>query len=127
MNKLNRDARRYLRRIRGWIPCTGSLKRKMISQICGDLTDFLEEKPDADYGTIVARFGTPQQIAAAYVDETETGELLKMLRIRRRIVTITLATATILVAMWAATVTAAYLDNASSEIVYIIESIEVIE
>lgn len=36
---------------------------------------------------LAERFGTPQQVAAAYVDEMPTAELLAQLHIRRRVVT----------------------------------------
>lgn len=42
------------------------------------------ETCDAD---LEMRFGTPQQVAAAYVDAMSTQELLKALRQRRRVLT----------------------------------------
>lgn len=46
------------------------------------------ETCDAD---LEMRFGTPQQVAAAYVDAMSTQELLKALRQRRRVLTILIA------------------------------------
>ena len=40
----------------------------------------------ADYDALVARFGTPEQIAGAYVDEMEPAAVLDGFRLRRRIV-----------------------------------------
>lgn len=101
MQKLNRPARRYLRQIRGWLPCAGSMKRKMLTEIRETLLEFLADHPDADEQTIISRFGTPQQIAASYVDEAETEELLRRLRIRRRVVSIACAAAVACVTIWA--------------------------
>ena len=47
----------------------------------------MEQNPQADISAIRAHFGTPQQIASAFVDETDTKALLKSLRIRRWVVT----------------------------------------
>lgn len=104
MQKLNRPARRYLRQIRGWLPCAGSMKRKMLAEIRETLLEFLADHPDADEQAIVSRFGAPQQIASSYVEEAETGELLRKLRIRRRVVSIACAAAVACVAIWAGAV-----------------------
>ncbi|MDO5401130.1 MAG: DUF6120 family protein [Eubacteriales bacterium] len=105
MEKRNREARRYLRAIRGWLPCAGKMKGQMLGNIQSSLDEFLSEKPDADYQALVDRFGTPQQIASTYVDEAETGELLRLLRVRRKVVSIISAVAAALVLTWAAYVT----------------------
>lgn len=105
MEKLNRDTKRYLREIRSWIPCAGKMRREVLEEIRGTLAEFLSENPDADFPALVARFGTPQQIASTYVDEAETGELLNALRIRKKMVRIACVTAVILISIWATAVT----------------------
>lgn len=100
MERLNKDARRYLREIRGWLPCTGRMKRNVMNEIRGTVQDFLDEDPNADYAAITARFGTPEQIAGTYVDEAETGKLLHDLRIRRKIVKIAIVAAASLLFIW---------------------------
>lgn len=104
MERLNKDARRYLRQIRGWLPCAGRMKRKMLECIKVDILEFLSENPDADYKMVVARFGTPQQIASSYVEEAETGELLRVLKTRRKVITIVVTTAVMIVSIWAGAV-----------------------
>lgn len=110
MERLNKDAKRYLRQIRSWLPCAGKLKRSMLESIRLDILTFLDENPNADYQVMVARFGSPQQIASSYVDEAATADLLRGLRMKRIIVTITLVTAFVVVSVWAGVVTYAYLD-----------------
>ena len=41
--------------------------------------------------TLEENFGTPQQVAAGYVDDMDTTELLHALRYRRRVTTIVVA------------------------------------
>lgn len=126
MGKLNRDAKRYLREIRSWLPCAGRMKGKMLEEIRGRLNEFLLENSGADYSAIVERFGTPQQIAASYVNEAETGELLKKMRIRRKIVTVTFATAAILILICTALVTVELVSDAykAKNFYYEVEVIE---
>lgn len=100
MGKLNRDAKRYLREIQSWLPCTGRVKGKMLGEIRSRLKEFLLENPVADYEAIIERFGTPKQIASSYVDEMATGEMLKGLRIRKKAVALISTLAIIMFALW---------------------------
>lgn len=97
---MNPSARKYLQQVRGWIPCGGKMKQRTMAQIEDNLNHFLDENPNVDYQAIVARFGTPEEIAATYVDEMDTPELLSNLRIKRKIVQIVAGTAAVAVAIW---------------------------
>lgn len=112
---VNRNARRYLRQVKGWLPCGGKMKRQIMEKIRISVGRFLEEEPGADYQSIVARFGTPQQIASAYVDEQDTEVLLRKLRIRRRIVAAVCCTAAACVAIWLSVALAAYVQSQKYE------------
>lgn len=111
MGKHSRAVRRYLREIRGWLPCSGKLKRVILKRIENTITDYLFENPSASYAELTERFGTPQQIAATYVDEMETGVLLRDLRVKRKIVRIVAATAAVVIGLWAGLVIASYVDH----------------
>ena len=93
MKKMKWKLFRYYRQIHSWLPCTWRQKNRFIRELSGNIQAFLEQTPNADMETIQERFGTPQQIASAYVDETDTPQLLKSLRIRRRIVGVVLTVA----------------------------------
>ena len=122
-----RDAKKYLRLVNTWLPCTGRLKKQIKEEILTALNRFLEDHPDADYQAIVAQFGTPQQIAASYVDEMDTPELLNQLRINKKIVAIVSAAAVAALLMWAGVVTAAYVDHIDDMNGTLTTSIEVYE
>lgn len=98
MTGMNNEIRRYCSEISGMLPCKGRTKRKLMAEIKGNITHYLDECPDADYDAIVSRFGTPQQIAASYVEEMEPHEVLNGLNTRKRIVGI-LATGIALIAL----------------------------
>ena len=52
---------------------------------------YLDANPEADMQAIQAHFGTPNSIAATYVDNADTADLLRDLRIRKKIVAIVVA------------------------------------
>lgn len=112
---INRNARRYLRQVRTWLPCGGTMKRQIMEKIRSSISRFLEEEPSADYDSIVSRFGTPQQIASAYVDEQDTEVLLRKLRIKRRIVAAVCCTAAACVVIWLSVALAAYVNFSIAE------------
>lgn len=111
MRKRNRAARRYLRNVKDWLPCSGKLKREIMARIKNVLDDYLAEHPDADFAELSHRFGLPKQIAASYVEDMDTEELLRNLRIRRRIVGIVTCAALIVITLWAGTVTYVIIHN----------------
>lgn len=106
--------KKYYRQVGSWLPCSGKMKRDIMERIRASITAWLDDHPAADIAALVAHFGTPRQIAAAYVDNTATDELLKALRVRRRIVGIVTACAAVIILLWACVVTAAYIDAHNS-------------
>lgn len=125
MNKTDASLRRYLREVKSWLPCGGNLKRTILDKIRGTVMDYLTENPQGDYAALVARFGTPQQIASAYVDETDTPELLRSLRIKRRVVTIIGAAAIVVVVLWAGVVTLSFVYNVNATNGYFVDELVV--
>ena len=128
MGKHSKAAHRYLREIRGWLPCSRKLKRRILERIEKTVREYLMENPEAFYEGLTERFGAPQQIAATYVEEMGTDELLLDLRIRRRIIGIVAAAAIAVVILWAGTITAAYLDHVNDVNGYlVVDKVTIIE
>lgn len=125
MGRKNADYRRYCREIRGWLPCTRKAKRKIMDKIENVIS---ESEGELTYGQLVERFGTPQQIASAYVDEMGTIELLNDLRIKRKILRIAGIAASVIVTVWLLAVGIIYSEgtDAVNGIIYAGE-IEIIE
>ena len=92
---------RYLWEVREELPGNRRQKKQILSRVESSVRDFVIENPHVDYATITQRFGTPQQIAASYMEEMSTPELTQQLRIRKTIVRIVAATALVLVLLWA--------------------------
>lgn len=110
MNSRDSALRRYYQTIRSYLPCSGKLKKQILMEIRTNISHYLEKFPEAEFSQIEARFGSPQSIAAAYVDDMDTQELLHALRIRRKITTMLIAALLAIVTMWGTVVTAAYID-----------------
>lgn len=104
MNTAERAARRYYRKVRSWLP-GGKMRRYVMTQIRETVQEFVQEHPDADVAAIQAQLGTPQEIAAAYVENMETAAVLKGLRIRRRVLFAVCATTLAILISWVALVT----------------------
>lgn len=91
MKKNNCALRRYYREIRSFLPVSCKQKNKVIADLQGSIEAYLDANPEADMQAIQAHFGTPNSIAAAYVDNADTADLLRDLRIRKKIVAIVIA------------------------------------
>lgn len=100
MNSLDRSLNRYYRQIKSWLPCSRGLKNALIFRLKDSIQSYLEANPEADFSRIQARFGAPETIATAYVEEMGTDKLLRDLRIRRKIVAMVAGTMAIVLALW---------------------------
>lgn len=72
---------------------------------------YLIENPTADLQAIQQHFGTPQQIAAAYIEEISTPELMKKFNVRKTVIAIICAAVALALLMWCATLAAALIEN----------------
>lgn len=124
---MNKDAKRYLRAVRGWLPCSGELKRRIMAQITNRVQEYLTQNPKSTFDEICAQFGSPQEIAVACVENTDTAEILKNLRIRRRIVTIVVSAVLVILISWATVITfeiAEFRENIPDTIVVVTDVVE---
>lgn len=84
-----KDIRRYCRAVGSYLPCSRRQKRQILWDLRQRLAEYCGEQPNG--ATLEENFGTPQQVAAGYVDDMDTTELLHALRYRRRVTTIVVA------------------------------------
>lgn len=85
---MSKHLKRYCRAVRRNLPCSGKLKKKILSEIGMSVCAYLEENPSADSTEIENKFGTPHQITSAYLDEMDHQVLAKELILKSRIVKI---------------------------------------
>lgn len=108
---MNEDLKKYYRNIRRCLPCDNKLKRQIMDSIKTQVNSYLEENLSVDFTSVQQHFGTPQQIAAAYIDEMTSSEILKKIKVKKAFITITCAAVAVIVFIWLAAVSTA-LTNA---------------
>lgn len=109
------------------LPGAGKQKRAILNRIGGTVGDMLEQNPDIAYEEIASRLGSPNQIAAACLEELEPADVVKMLRAKKKIVRTVAAAALAVVLLWAGVVFAAYVKFNIGMNGFIVESgVEVI-
>ena len=87
------------------------MKRKIIDEISSSVSRYLTENPGGNYDEIVAKFGTPEQIASSYVNEMDSSELVHKLLIRKKIVRMVFAVAIVVVILWVGVVSISLLNE----------------
>lgn len=123
----NAGVRQFLREIRKNIPGGGKQKKLVLEQVKASMLEYLAEKPDATYDDLLTRFGTPEQIAASYLEELDICDLKKQLSIRKRIVLAVVAAAIVAVGIWAGVVLHALREYDDAMPGYIERTVEVDE
>ena len=119
----NRFAKKYLRRVRSVLPGSARMTKQIMVKIQSEVSSYFEEYPQADYKDLLSRFGDPETIAASYVEIMGTTEILKKLRVRKRILSTVAIVLAFIVITWSVAVTWAMhsykIDNESYTIVTI--------
>lgn len=93
--------KRYIRNIRKTIPCSGKMKRDIVSQISKSIDDYLLQNPAADLEAVQAHFGTPQQIAVNCLDGQDAFVQLKKIRTKKRVLSVTAGVMVAIFLIWA--------------------------
>lgn len=123
---MNSEKRKYCSQVRRYLPCSRRMKQNILSQLGDRLDTWLEDHPEAGYDQLEARFGTPRQIAAVYIENASAEELMGTLNIRNRILRMVAVTLLVIVMLWAGVVAFAAIDAYQSSHRYVITSTQVI-
>lgn len=110
-NELNQ----YYRQIRRHLPCSRKQKQQIMDRFRQSVSNYREETPLADFSSIQAHFGTPEQIAHAYIAEMEIPEIARKFNIKKALISIVCASVVLALLLWALTLGAALVDNHRSE------------
>lgn len=96
----NKAARKYLRQIRGLLPCSGKIKDEITAPLLDSLSGYLSEHPTAELSDFCSRFGSPETVAAMCLENSDTASILRRLQIRRKILSVVVITAILLLLTW---------------------------
>ena len=111
MKALDKQLREYYHSVWVGLSYPGKMKKKLLERLKEQVANYLEENPDADLEMIQNRFGTPQQIAAAALEELPTPEVLQKLRIRKKLITIVGIAVLVAVLLWLGAVIVAMIHH----------------
>lgn len=103
-------AKRYIRSVSDTLSCSRKAKKQIVSRIRDGVEDYLLQNPDADFEMIQAYFGTPQEIAASYVNEEDAARLLKKMSIKKKVLVIVAGVMATFFLMWIGFVAWATID-----------------
>lgn len=84
---MNKVAERYLRAVRKALHCPGRQGKQLLRQLSEDIEEYCEEHPDATEEELCRRFGTPEDVAADFVEDLGGSIAVNIQRRRNRIVT----------------------------------------
>ena len=118
-------ALRYLFQIWLNLPGNWEQKKPILCRVAACVRDFVSNHPGAGLDDITARFGTPQQIAEASLENMDVTELAQELRVRRIIVRIVAITALSAVLLWAGAVGLAISKSYNHTNGFFVEDVEV--
>jgi len=76
-------------------------KRHVMDQLKLRVEEFLYAYPSTEYAELLEEFGTPEEVAAMYVESQDASELTQELNFRQRLWKLTLSTAAALVLLFA--------------------------
>ena len=110
MRDRDRALKRYDREIRSYLPCSCKEQKRILEEIRGNVDSFLEDHPEADFEAIQAHFGTPHLISVSCVENMDSKDLLKTIKIRKRIVTAVAAALLAALLLRAIGLAAAYIE-----------------
>lgn len=113
--------RRYYRSIRKQLPCTKKEKDRILSEIKTSISFYLEEYPLSDIAQVQAHFGSPQQIASGYVEALNSAEMIRALKLRKRILITVGAVALAMLLLWAGVLTWAAIETNNSNNGYYVD------
>lgn len=90
----------YISNVRRILPCSGSMKKRILCQLRESVSDYLSEHPDADLETLENRFGTPGQIASGCVEANQIPVLVKKAYIGPKVLTLVSAALLVVMLSW---------------------------
>lgn len=113
--------RRYYRSIASLLPCGGREKKTLLRTTRDSVASYLLDHPEADFARVQQHFGTPEEIAAAFVGDMDMPRLLAALRSRRRVFLAVIAALVAALLLWGGGVALTVADQHNANPSYIVD------
>ena len=91
MTKINKDIEKYLSQVKSYLHCKKADKDVILEDIRTAVFEFSEEFAIESIDDIYRRFGTPEEIAKAYLSDAEPQNIKKAINIRKVIIAAVIA------------------------------------
>lgn len=114
MISIEKDIEKYMSEVNSHLFCLKKNKKAVLEDIREAIIEFTENNEVETMDVIYARFGTPEEIAKAYIADAEPQNIKKAINIRKMLV----ASVVIALAILAITVIITIIDNHSGKIIY---------
>lgn len=118
--------KKYLREVGKALPCGRKERKRILEDLCQSITNESQPGKALSYEELVARMGTPEEIAFSCLSEKESRELLKELKTKNRNLKILLATAAAAIAIWIGYWAVSYISLMDEFPGYIVEGAPVV-
>ncbi|MBQ3519324.1 MAG: hypothetical protein IJA31_08405 [Clostridia bacterium] len=114
MIAIEKDIEKYMSEVNSHLFCLQKNKKAVLEDIREAILEFTENNEVETIDVIYSRFGTPEEIAKAYIADAEPQNIKKAFNIRKMLV----ASVVIALAILAITVIITIIDNHSGKIIY---------
>ena len=119
MGIIEKELNAYYKAIYDLIPSSRKEKRKILSRIKHGVDDYRKDHPLHDFSQVLSVFGAPESIAASYVDNMSSSDILKTFRIKKRLLFLAGICALTVLITWGMFVTVQKLRQESGNVAYI--------
>ena len=109
-----KELKKYYRDISKNLPVGRKQKQQISLAIVQSVEDYLATHPLADFPAVLEHFGSPQEIAASYIENMTTPEILKKFQFRKTVLTVLCATAATALLLWGVVVGTALINEITS-------------
>lgn len=85
---MTKNERRYLRRVKSFMPVRSKNERRFLHNLQGDLNEFVSAHPDSSYESLTQEFGSPLDMFYAYLSEQNSGLLVRQVKLKKSVLRI---------------------------------------
>ncbi len=89
---MQNEIKEYIKSVKKQIVCPTAESRQMLRELQANVSDFVQENPDADMVQIVEQFGEPEEIAKNYLADADPKRISKAINIRKVVIAAVVAT-----------------------------------
>ncbi len=86
MSAIEKDIRNYISDVGRKLVCSRKQKKQILKDIENEVLDYTDNKQFTDINEIYAHFGTPEEIAKAYLSDAEPQNIKKAINVRKVII-----------------------------------------